>query len=276
VHILQTDPDENLQEKDWTIKQAILAATAAPTYFAGYQHPSGRAFIDAAFRGYNNPSVLIYSKIKEISGHRREALFLDVGTGYHGPLPFQKWRKFRAIISWAIRGLTDTKPPASEVENKCNPGQNEKIYYRLDVQYPVTWSFVQTHHYKMIPDIKTHVAKSVLRDDLRIIIEEVSQRMVELIRGEYNNKGDFEAIRDRMCDPCNRADSRAAVCFFKYESFPELHSYTLSHAVLIFNAKFLIVYSPLNEEFFRDQVTCPSMMPCKWSLSISWHSSRSS
>ncbi|KAI5812189.1 hypothetical protein BZA77DRAFT_324875 [Pyronema omphalodes] len=162
-----------------------------------------------------------------------EALFLDVGTGDHGPLPIRKCRKHRAMMSWAIRGLTDTKPPVSEIENKCNLGRNEKIYYRLDVQYPATWKFVQTHHYKMIPQIKTHVSESVLRDDLRSIIEEASKRMVELIRGEYNNKGDFETIQDRICDPCNRADPKAAVCFF----------------------------NPLNEEFFRDQVTCPSMMP---------------
>ncbi|KAI5812188.1 acyl transferase/acyl hydrolase/lysophospholipase [Pyronema omphalodes] len=67
----------------WTIKQAIMAATSAPIYFPSpYEHPGTKLnFLDAATTGNSNPSVLIYSRIKKVVGHRKEALLLDIGTG---------------------------------------------------------------------------------------------------------------------------------------------------------------------------------------------------
>ncbi|KAI5800498.1 acyl transferase/acyl hydrolase/lysophospholipase [Pyronema domesticum] len=208
VRIIHTDPDENVSEKEWTVKETILAATAAPTYFPGYQHPSGRAFIDAAFDGYNNPSVLIYKKMKDFSRHRREALILDVGTGCHNriALPFKTWKNIPTIFSWVLQMPTDPNPPASEAAIMCNAGQSEAIYYRLDVNYPDTWKAIKTHHYKKIDDIRDNFTSFVKQDALRNTIAQVSQRIVEVLRNEYNNKGGFTAMQERMCDQCNRAN----------------------------------------------------------------------
>jgi len=215
LRMLCTHPEDNDIGDKWTILQTIMAATAAPTYFQPYTHPSGEVYIDAAFRGHNNPCELAYERMKNLTGHRKEALFLDIGTGtHHRTLHlFSFWRNLKITFRMGCSQITDTTIPSNRVEGYCNRGNSEKTYYYLNVEYPKP---IRCHHYNELENIKDYVSKYV--QERAPLFDEIAQRIFDVMSKEYHRKGSPREMQDRYHDPCNRAAS-SSVCFFKYVPF---------------------------------------------------------
>ncbi|KAF8245896.1 FabD/lysophospholipase-like protein [Wilcoxina mikolae CBS 423.85] len=215
IQMLSTHPEGDDMGHGWTIKQAIMAATAAPLYFPTYTHaPSGRAYIDAAFRRHNNPCLLVYERMKKLNHHRKEALFLDVGTGTHDRTLHLSdfWGNVRTTFGALCSQHTETALPSTIVEGYCNRGYSEKTYYRLDVEYPRKGGSIKPHHHRKLKKIEECVNTQYHNQPL--LLDEVARRIVDVMSGDYHRKGSHSQRQKRLHDPCNKAaGSSAGVCF---------------------------------------------------------------
>jgi hypothetical protein len=223
--MLRTYDESDIEPENgtgWTIKAALMAATAAPTVFPTYQYEE-RGYVDAASYGMNNPAVESYGELQRLYLHRKEALFLDVGTGTHERLLLPSGSDFRKNASTVFKQMlsqpTDTRLPSQMVELSCN-GLNgsETTYYRVDVKFPSECESIKSHHYNKIPVLGDQVAEYNKNLEARDKIEQVSRRIVDVLTGDYHRKETPWVRQARLYEPCNRVGvpgSSNGICLFK-------------------------------------------------------------
>jgi hypothetical protein len=219
----EADDTKSSAGTGWTIKAAILAATAAPYILPGYEHSNERAYVDAAL-AYNNPVELCYYEMKRLYAHHKEELFLDIGTGttkqtlmpsdYYGPFRFWKtaYKVFRS-------GITDPNPPSRRIQACCNDNSSEKTYYRFEVQLPQNVELPSVYEYKKLKDVVSCVARHNRQPEVKEMVRQVVFRIADVLSDKYFGKGNPDVQHARLRDPCNRVPwpgSSAGVCFFKY------------------------------------------------------------
>jgi hypothetical protein len=207
----------------WTIKQAIMAATAAPIYFPSYEHPgSKKIFLDAAMAGLSNPSVLIYGRIKRVIGHRKEALLLDIGTGRRDQPslnPFKRFRNIPAICTWMGGALMDNRHTEEMAKLLCN-GTPQRTYHRLDVIYPGKSKPIQIYHHQRLAEIEGYVKDHIKDPKASTEITDAAALIAIVLERKYENIGTLKERHERLYDPCNKANpDHSGVCLFKYGDF---------------------------------------------------------
>jgi len=223
VQILRTYHDERNAGK-WTIKQAIMAATAAPTMFPKYEKKgSGMVYMDVAVHGLCNPSEVLYARCAEVKrkgSHRREGLFLDIGTGAQKcNVNFGRLPKFlNTARKQAREKFTDTETPnRAAVATLCNG--DEEIYHRLNVPIPPEMGTVKSHHYTKIDELGG-LAEKWCGGAGQARLQEIATRVVDVLTGRYerNTLPDFHRKRSyEVCNGHNFADPEAGagVCIFR-------------------------------------------------------------
>ncbi|KAI5777646.1 acyl transferase/acyl hydrolase/lysophospholipase [Geopyxis carbonaria] len=148
-------------ENGWGLLDAILAATAAPTFFAVHK-AEGCEYLDAAYKGCNNPAELILNESRRLSDHHiKPALFLDVGTGRPGDAYREGiwgWVKHLKVC------VTTSEPPSKAIMPQLNQ-RTERIYFRLCIDKGM--ENIHVPDYKKLSDIKK-AADYYCKDDIHL------------------------------------------------------------------------------------------------------------
>jgi hypothetical protein len=208
----------------WTIKAAIMAATAAPTMFPAYTYDS-RLYVDAAFLRFNNPAEISYLEMKRLTPHCKEALFLDIGTGNRErafmPSDFHRRQCLGTLWRDVRSQFTCTEVPSQNVGKACNGDRiSETTYHRLDVKFPRNREPFKSHQFKKLDELEDYVADALrMKSELNEKTKEVATRIANMITRKYSESATQVLGDARLRDPCNLVaihDTRPGVCFLKY------------------------------------------------------------
>ncbi|KAA8896058.1 acyl transferase/acyl hydrolase/lysophospholipase [Sphaerosporella brunnea] len=205
----------------WTIKAAIMAATAAPSIFPSYRY-NNKDWADAAAWSLNNPARITYLEMKKLwAPHCKEVLFLDVGTGtLEDSLETSDFAglKFLTALFRKLRTMYTSPEEASElVRAACNNNIGEITYYRLDVKFPREWKLVGPGDYKKLSQLENYVV-GVLRTDseLNEHVQRASRRIVDALTGTHSKDTSPSLELARFLQCCNLIkplDTHPGVCF---------------------------------------------------------------
>jgi len=190
-----TDSDEHLNCKIWEIGRAT---TAAPTYFKAvkmkrFEHAR---FTDGGFPGYNNPTLVAYTSIKQTSGGvDMPFTIVSIGTGKKkteqkrgawwakGPLEID------ALIQSSLEFATE-----SEITHQIISGMlaDNSKYWRLnvsdDIGNVVLDDWRGSHGCDTLDQLDGATKRYLRNPETRESIKEVAKSLVSIRRARANDK----------------------------------------------------------------------------------------
>jgi uncharacterized protein len=142
--------------ENYSVKDAILSSSSAPTFF-----PSYNEFIDGGVIANSPTSVsllFVYKKYKKVC-NINEVKLLSIGTG-HIPEKINGRNKNWGLIQWAFNPLNKMKSPLlsllmdgmADLEDMYCKEILKNNYFRLNPKIP---KFIDLDEYKYIPYLKT-------------------------------------------------------------------------------------------------------------------------
>ncbi|KAI0175699.1 acyl transferase/acyl hydrolase/lysophospholipase [Hypoxylon sp. FL1284] len=144
-----------------TIKDAVLATTAAPPFFT----PAGGKYVDAALK-YNNPiKQVLEEAMRQYGPSRRVKAIVSLGTGHPGVLgiPNGPGLYAKAMVRVLEKIVTNCEEQHEDWQERLRGWDG--LYYRFNVDYGA--GDIGMEEYKRLDELDSHTDVYLKKPDIR-------------------------------------------------------------------------------------------------------------